>query len=129
MRSQLLLKGTNQILLDAYNANPDSMRVALRTLDAFEGDKVAILGDMNELEDSEAAHLQLLQEVDLLELKMIITVGPQMALIKDHFPETKWFATATEASHFIRGLSFERTTILIKASRSIELEIVISSFN
>ena len=73
MRSQLLLKGTNQILLDAYNANPDSMRVALNSLDAFEGDKVAILGDMNELEDSEAEHFQLLQEADQMGLRMIIT--------------------------------------------------------
>ena len=129
MRSQLLLKGTNQILLDAYNANPDSMRVALNSLDAFEGDKVAILGDMNELEDSEAAHLQLLQEADQLGLKMIIIVGPQMALIKDRFPEVKWFGTATEVAHFVREMSFEHTAVLIKASRSIELEMVVSSFN
>ena len=129
MRSQLLLKGSNQILLDAYNANPDSMRVALNSLDAFEGDKVAILGDMNELEDSEAVHLQLLQEADQLGLKMIIIVGPQMALIKDRFPEVKWFGTATEVAHFVREMSFEHTAVLIKASRSIELEMVVSSFN
>ena len=129
MRSQLLLKGTNQILLDAYNANPDSMRVALRSLESFEGDKVAILGDMNELEDSEAAHFQLLQEADQMGLRMIITVGPQMALIKGHFPEVKWFGTATEVTHFVREISFEHTAVLIKASRSIELEGVVSSFN
>ena len=129
MRSQLLLKGTNQILLDAYNANPDSMRVALSSLESFEGDKVAILGDMNELEDSEAAHFQLLQEADQMGFRMIITVGPQMALIKDRFPEVKWFGTATEVTHFIREMSFEHTAVLIKASRSIELELVVSSFN
>ena len=129
MRSQLLLKGTNQILLDAYNANPDSMRVALRSLESFEGDKVAILGDMNELDDSEAEHFQLLQEADQLGLTMIITVGPQMALIKGCFPEVKWFGTATEVTHFIRKMSFEHTAVLIKGSRSIELELVVPSFN
>ena len=129
MRSQLLLKGTNQILLDAYNANPDSMRVALRSLESFEGDKVAILGDMNELDDSEAEHFQLLQEADQMGLRMIITVGPQMALIKGRFPEVKWFGTATEVTHFVREMSFEHTAVLIKASRSIELELVVSSFN
>ena len=129
MRSQLLLNGSNQILLDAYNANPDSMRVALNNLKSFEGDKIAILGDMNELEDSEFEHLQLLQEVDLLKLKMIIIVGPQMALIKSNFPKIKWFATSTKVAQFIRGLYFEKTTILIKGSRSIELERVVSSFN
>lgn len=129
MRSQLLLKGTNQILLDAYNANPDSMRVALRSLESFEGDKVAILGDMNELEDSEAAHFQLLQEADQMGLRMIITVGPQMALIKGRFPEVKWFGTAIEVTHFVREMSFEHTAVLIKASRSIELELVVPSFN
>ena len=129
MRSQLLLKGTNQILLDAYNANPDSMRLALRSLESFEGDKVAILGDMNELEDSEAEHFQLLQEADQMGLRMIITVGPQMALIKGRFPEVNWFGTATEVTHFVREMSFEHTAVLIKASRSIELELVVSSFN
>ncbi|MAJ52312.1 MAG: UDP-N-acetylmuramoyl-tripeptide--D-alanyl-D-alanine ligase [Flammeovirgaceae bacterium] len=129
MRSQFLLKGSNQILLDAYNANPDSMRVALSSLESFEGDKFAILGDMNELEESQAAHLQLLQEVDLLELKMVIIVGPQMALVKNHFPEIKWFATAKDVAQFIRYLSFEHSTILIKGSRSIKLESVLSAFN
>ena len=129
MRSQFLLKGSNQILLDAYNANPDSMRVALSSLKSFEGDKFAILGDMNELEESQAAHLQLLQEVDLLELKMVIIVGPQMALVKNHFPEIKWFATAKDVAQFIRYLSFEHSTILIKGSRSIKLESVLSAFN
>ena len=129
MRSQLLLNGSNRILLDAYNANPDSMRVALNSLESFMGDKIAILGDMNELEDSEIEHLQLLQEVDLLKLTMVIIVGPQMALIKRYFPKIKWFATSTEVAQFIRGLSFEDKTILIKGSRSIELERVVSSFN
>ena len=106
MRSQLLLNGSNRILLDAYNANPDSMRVALNSLESFVGDKIAILGDMNELEDSEVEHLQLLQEVNLLKLKMIIIVGPQMALIKRYFPKIKWFATSKEAAQFIKELSF-----------------------
>ena len=105
------------------------MRVALSSLESFEGDKFAILGDMNELEESQAAHLQLLQEVDLLELKMVIIVGPQMALVKNHFPEIKWFATAKDVAQFIRYLSFEHSTILIKGSRSIKLESVLSAFN
>ena len=129
MRSQLLLNGSNRILLDAYNANPDSMRVALNSLESFVGEKIAILGDMNELEDSEVEHLQLLQEVDLLKLTMVIIVGPQMALIKGHFPKIKWFATSKEAAQFIKELSFADKTILIKGSRSIELERIVSSFN
>jgi UDP-N-acetylmuramyl pentapeptide synthase len=52
-----------------------------------------------------------------------------MALIKDRFPEVKWFGTATEVAHFVREMSFEHTAVLIKASRSIELEMVVSSFN
>ena len=61
---------------------------------------------MNELKDSEVEHLKLLQEVDMLKLKMVIIVGPQMALIKRYFPKIKWFATSKEVSQFIRGLSF-----------------------
>ena len=57
-RSQIIRKGTNTIILDAYNANPDSMEAALENLKAMKAeDKVVILGDMFELgEESEAEH-------------------------------------------------------------------------
>jgi UDP-N-acetylmuramoyl-tripeptide--D-alanyl-D-alanine ligase len=50
MRSQMIQKGTNRIILDAYNANPSSMRAAVENVAAMKADKkVLILGDMYEL--------------------------------------------------------------------------------
>jgi len=48
-RSQVLEIKTNTIFLDAYNANPSSMEVALENFSVLDGEKVVILGDMNEL--------------------------------------------------------------------------------
>ena len=49
-RSQLITKGTNQIILDAYNANPSSMAVAIENfLQLEQSNKIMILGDMFEL--------------------------------------------------------------------------------
>ena len=57
-RSQVVRQGTNTIILDAYNANPDSMQAAIRNLEAMRAaHKAVILGDMYELgEDAEAEH-------------------------------------------------------------------------
>lgn len=66
---------------DAYNANPDSMRVALQALATWpsQGRRVAVLGDMLELGDeSERLHRQIGAEVARLELDLLIVVG-QMA--------------------------------------------------
>lgn len=54
MRSQILTKDTNTIILDAYNANPSSMEVAIKNLSGMKSKrKVAILGDMYELEEKQ----------------------------------------------------------------------------
>ena len=57
-RSQLLTKGTNQIILDAYNANPSSMAVAIENFLQLENpNKIMILGDMFELgQESQQEH-------------------------------------------------------------------------
>src|SRR5690606_34921787 len=61
MRSQVVQKGSNTIILDAYNANPSSMQAAIENLLAMPGDrKILILGDMFELGDeSEREHRHL----------------------------------------------------------------------
>ncbi|HEV8507966.1 MAG TPA: UDP-N-acetylmuramoyl-tripeptide--D-alanyl-D-alanine ligase, partial [Chitinophagaceae bacterium] len=43
-RSQLIQNGDNQIILDAYNANPSSMKLAIENFSKMAGDKVLILG-------------------------------------------------------------------------------------
>src|SRR6185436_18576719 len=48
-RSQLVEKGSNRIILDAYNANPSSMKLAIENFSKFPGDKILVLGSMAEL--------------------------------------------------------------------------------
>ena len=64
-RSQLLTKGTNQIILDAYNANPTSMKVAIENFVQLDNaNKILILGDMFELgQESAQEHKSI---IDLL---------------------------------------------------------------
>ena len=124
-RSQLLERGTNTFLLDAYNANPTSMLAALQTLRSVRAaNKVAILGDMLELgADSLNEHHHILQFAVKCRFNQLIVVGPEfgrcMATGKYkalHFPDTAaakaWFAAQ----------SFEETFFLLKASRGIRLE-------
>ena len=70
-RSQLLTKGTNQIILDAYNANPSSMTVAIENFVQLDNsNKIMILGDMFEL--GSESHLEHQAIVDLLFKEEII---------------------------------------------------------
>jgi UDP-N-acetylmuramoyl-tripeptide--D-alanyl-D-alanine ligase len=64
---------------DAYNANPQSMRASLDTLAAMDGRRVAVLGDMLELGDGEAAlHQELVAHACSLGLDLVALVGPRM---------------------------------------------------
>ncbi|MGB5404500.1 MAG: UDP-N-acetylmuramoyl-tripeptide--D-alanyl-D-alanine ligase, partial [Robiginitalea sp.] len=76
-RSQLLRKGSLDILLDAYNANPSSMSAALEHLEALEAPKkFAVLGDMFELgADSTSEHQQIAEQAKALDLDTLILVG------------------------------------------------------
>jgi UDP-N-acetylmuramoyl-tripeptide--D-alanyl-D-alanine ligase len=121
-RSQLIKRGNLTILLDAYNANPTSMRAAIENLARYEGPKWAVLGDMLELGPKAAAKHQ--EIVDLLARKKIPAY-----LIGEHFGRTKPHAhilgrfAATD--DFIRSGLFDglnEGTVLIKGSRGLRLE-------
>ncbi len=127
-RSQLLQRDTNTFLLDAYNANPTSMRAALDTLRNVRAThKVAILGDMLELgAESLNEHRQIMQFAVKCRFDQLVVVGPEFGRCvasgkykAQHFPDTAaakaWFAAQ----------SFEHTFFLLKASRGIRLEGVI----
>jgi UDP-N-acetylmuramoyl-tripeptide--D-alanyl-D-alanine ligase len=123
-RSQLLQRGSNTIFLDAYNANPSSMRPALESLRAMPGErKVAILGDMLELgAESRKEHEAILRFAAQQKPDVLALVGPEFGRTNFkkfgalHFPDTaaakKWF----DQQHF------ENSLILIKGSRGMRLE-------
>lgn len=122
-RSQVIKKGTNTIILDAYNANPSSMQAALENLKSMEGRKVAILGDMNELgEESREEHRKLGLLTADAGLDQVFFCGKLIGQAMETNPEAEYFADREQLAFYLETLSFENTTLLIKASRSLGLE-------
>ena len=122
-RSQLIEKGSNHIILDAYNANPSSMSAALTNFIQLEAKaKIAILGDMFELgTESLEEHKKLIESLKKQPSIEVIFIG------KD------FYSNKTNESHFIFFKSYDdfmkhyqkkphNSTILIKGSRGIALE-------
>ena len=123
-RSQLLTKGTNQIILDAYNANPSSMAVAIENFLQLESqNKVMILGDMFELgAESQQEHkaiVDLLLNEDKVKCYFIGSAFYANKMEKNNF----WFYnTFEEFSNDLATTEFDTSTILIKGSRGMALE-------
>jgi UDP-N-acetylmuramoyl-tripeptide--D-alanyl-D-alanine ligase len=123
-RSQLINKGSNQIILDAYNANPSSMAVAIDNfLQLDNSNKVMVLGDMFELgKESREEHKAL---VDLLFDKQNIVcyfIGKEFynnRLDKNNF---HFYETFDAFSKYLNNEKVENSSILIKGSRGMALE-------
>lgn len=123
-RSQIIAWGSNTIFLDAYNANPDSMRAALAVLrEVTAAQKVAILGDMLELGDaSEAEHRALIREVEKAGLSQSVFVGPLFSRYRPKRSRSLFFADVPSAREWLERQHFSDTFFLLKASRGIGLE-------
>jgi len=123
-RSQLLTKESNQIILDAYNANPSSMAVAIENfLQLDDSNKILILGDMFELgEDSFNEHKTI---VNLLLNQKDVTVyfvGKEFFKHQSSSNGLHFFETFDDFSECLKGLKIENSSILIKGSRGMALE-------
>jgi len=123
-RSQYLKTGKNEVLLDAYNANPSSMQKALENFENIGGDKKAlILGGMKELgEYSEDEHSSLLKKVRSMDVKKIILVGTEFKSHLKTIPEAEYFNTVDELIDHLKKHPVQGYKILIKGSRGIKLE-------
>ena len=118
---ELELPGGGLLINDAWNANPVAVRAALANLRERAGGRrtVAILGDMAELgPDAPRYHEELGREA--AELDLVIGVG---ALARHYAPD-EWVATAAEAAALARELVRPGDAVLVKASRSVGLEVV-----
>jgi UDP-N-acetylmuramoyl-tripeptide--D-alanyl-D-alanine ligase len=123
-RSQLINKGTNQIILDAYNANPSSMAVAIDNfLQLDVTNKVMVLGDMFELGDESAEEHKAI--VNLLSQKKDVDfyfVGKEFYFHRIERNNLCFFETFDAFSQYLNGLKIENSSILIKGSRGMALE-------
>jgi len=115
-RSQLWNSGKNHVILDAYNANPSSMEVALRNLVHFEN-SFFILGDMFEL-----------GEYCKQEHERIVNLAKELNLdgyfVGEFFSEVyaKSFISVEALRAFLISNPVENKTLLLKGSRGMRLE-------
>lgn len=134
MRMNVIDRGQQvRILDDAYNANPQSMRAGLQTLAAAQREyKMAILGDMLELgpmgPSLHAAVGRVAGESNISCLVAIGELSKHMAEAADaaQVPEVYWFATKEEALPALAKLVKPNTAILVKASRGMKFEDIVS---
>lgn len=122
-RSQLMLKNNKAIVLDAYNANPTSMRAAVHAFSLRKGTKAVILGYMAELGSHEAdEHKALVELVKSLDIDACYWVGEAFK----PFVNTNYFETTEELALHLKSNPIDADQILVKGSRSVGLEKLIT---
>jgi UDP-N-acetylmuramoyl-tripeptide--D-alanyl-D-alanine ligase len=121
-RSQIIQKGSNRIILDAYNANPSSMQAALENFAQLKAEnKVVFLGDMFELgTDSKEEHEKIAKLVASYRFSKVFLIGKAFsatdaknAFVSESFESFK---------NSINYSNINNATILIKGSRGMALE-------
>jgi UDP-N-acetylmuramoyl-tripeptide--D-alanyl-D-alanine ligase len=127
MRSQVIEKGTNMIILDAYNANPSSMQAAIENIAGMNANrKVLILGDMFELEEeAEKEHRELGKLVQEKGFNEVYLCGNLMKVAQLEVPAARHFGKKEDLIEILKSNKITNATILVKASRGIGLETVV----
>ncbi len=123
-RSQLLRWGSNQVILDAYNANPSSVALAIDNFARLPGsEKIVLLGAMREMgEDSLAEHRQVIARLQQYNWKEVVLVGGDFA----HVPHPYlYFDTAEAAGAWLKAQHLQEAQLLVKGSRGIQMEKVL----
>jgi UDP-N-acetylmuramoyl-tripeptide--D-alanyl-D-alanine ligase len=120
-RSQLIRKNSNKIILDAYNANPSSMKAAIENFAKADGaEKILALGAMAELgADSVKEHSSIIKEIDKHQWKDVILVGGDFMKV-DH--SYRKFMSPVEAGEWLQNVKPQNAFFLIKGSRSMQME-------
>jgi UDP-N-acetylmuramoyl-tripeptide--D-alanyl-D-alanine ligase len=125
-----------QFIDDSYNANPDSMKAALRTLVELEADgrRIAVLGEMGELgAESERGHREVGEAAAALRIDELIAVGETGGAIaraaeKAGLENSSAVESASEAAAWLAKNAAPGDLILIKGSRSARMERVLEEF-
>ena len=124
-RSQIIEKGSNSILLDAYNANPSSMSASIQNFINLKTDKqkVVILGDMLELgEDAPAEHEAIGELIAKGDFSLVILFGELMASALVPLPNAFYFTDKFSLHNWLIDKQLQYSYILIKGSRGVSLE-------
>lgn len=123
-RSQIIKTKSNKIILDAYNANPTSMKAAIESFEALNDQhKTIILGDMFELgEYSSEEHQNIVDLVESKNFDDVILVGENFYKAETSSKKIKSFE---DLSDYLKNNLLENSTILVKGSRGMALERVV----
>ena len=121
-RSQIIQKGSNKIILDAYNANPSSMQAALENFSHLtDKNKIAVLGDMFELgNEAEIEHQRIANQSSESGLDNVYLLGENF--YKTNVSGIKKFKTFDDFMNHFSNQKIKNSTLLIKASRGMALE-------
>jgi UDP-N-acetylmuramoyl-tripeptide--D-alanyl-D-alanine ligase len=124
-RSQLLQVGTNHFILDAYNANPSSMQLAIENFAKLSvPNKVLMLGAMKELgTNSVEEHQTIANLIEKYSFKNVVLVGGDFEKITHPFI---YLPNANAAKEWLQAKGFTDTYILVKGSRGIQMEKILA---
>lgn len=133
MRMEIIKRNKSIIILDAYNANPQSMEYALNEISKYK-EYSLVLGDMKELgKYSKKYHIDIAKKILLLNTppSSVFLIGPEMKVaydfLKDRIKNVKYFKSTEDGLSVLREYIRlnDKVNILIKGSRSMALERVI----
>ncbi len=123
-RMQVIIRKKDKVKIinDTYNANPQSMAAALKTIAGMEGRKIAVLGEMYELgKQAAASHRKVLDLTKKLGIDAVFTYGTLWPKGPTRYPDKR--SLVKKLNKFIRP----RDTILVKGSRGTKMEEVVEA--
>ncbi len=120
-RSQLIEKNSNKIILDAYNANPTSMKAAIENFASINSSKKnVLLGAMMELgKESIEEHQNIIYLLEKYDWENVALVGGDFTNTKHHF---YFFTNVFETKEWFDAKQFQNAYFLIKGSRTMQME-------
>ena len=123
---KIIEKGTNKIILDAYNANPSSMKLAIENFARLQSDKkILMLGAMAELgNESLQEHETIINLIKQHHWNNVILVGGDFLKINHPY---RIFSNSKEAASWFKEQNIEDSYILVKGSRSTQMEKLIEN--
>jgi UDP-N-acetylmuramoyl-tripeptide--D-alanyl-D-alanine ligase len=137
-KARLQIKEINsvQFIDDSYNANPDSMKAALRTLVELDADgkRIAVLGEMRELgSESEQSHREVGETAATLGIDQLIAIGEMGEVIAQAaqnagLAKSVAVESTSEAAALLAEMATPGDLVLVKGSRSVRTEQVIEKF-
>ena len=125
-RSQLIDWQNNKVILDAYNANPSSMQLAIENFSKMKvPNKVLCLGAMRELgKESQSEHQALIELINKNNFEEVILVGKEFENCQHHYT---YFENSEAARKWLEQKNISNSYLLIKGSRSIQMEKLIAN--